>query len=326
MPHLIKIVDLCNRFRQPKNESKIQYKMFRIILLLFFSFTYIKNFTQIQKDTTFTINSEYKKNIKKYPFIKVPNIINSGSVKQTSNIIYKKIKDRTLKLDAYINITKNTKPALIIIHGGGWKSGNKEMQESMALEISNLGYQVFTIEYRLSDEAKYPAGINDLESALKFIIKNASKFEVNPSKIAILGCSSGAQMATLVGEKHPKKIKAIINIDGILAFHHPESQEGKYAELWLGGNYNQIPKIWEDASPLYHVSKNSPPILFINSQFDRFHAGRDDMITELNAYGIYSEIKKIENSPHSFWLFGPWFQPTIKYTTDFLNQTLNKNN
>jgi pectinesterase len=81
------------------------------------------------------------------------------------------------------------------------------MQKSMALEISNLGYQVFTIEYRLSDEAKYPAGINDLESALKFIIKNASKFEVNPSKIAILGCSSGAQMATLVGQKHPKKLK-----------------------------------------------------------------------------------------------------------------------
>jgi pectinesterase len=47
--------------------------------------------------------------------------------------------------------------------------------------------------------------------------------------------------------------------------------------------------------------KNSPPILFINSQFDRFHAGRDDMIAELNTFGIYSEIKKIENSPHAFW-------------------------
>lgn len=298
--------------------------IFRLLYIPIFSlFICICN-AQITKDTAFTINAEYQKNIKKYPNIKVPVSISSKQIKKYLDIPYHKIDDRALKLDAFTLKSKKKLPAIIILHGGGWKSGNKEMQTTMALELVKKGYQAFTIEYRLSDEAKYPASIEDVEKAIDFILENTKKYNVDSSKIAILGCSSGAQMATLIGLKLHKKIKTIVNIDGILAFHHPESQEGKYAELWLGGNYNQIPKIWEDASPITHVTKNSPPILFINSQFDRFHAGRDDMIAELNTYGIYSEIKKIENSPHAFWLFHPWFLPTIEYTTSFLNKVFKK--
>lgn len=281
-------------------------------------------FSQIKKDSYFTINSEFQKNIKKYPFIKSVIAVNSSSVNEISQIVYDNSIGRPLHFDAFINNSAAKLPAVIIIHGGGWKSGTKEMQTPMAEKLAVNGYQVFTIEYRLSDEAKYPAGIDDILNAIKFIKKNSKKFKVNESQIAILGMSSGAQMASLIGTKYPATVNAVINIDGVLAFHHPDSTEGKVAALWLGGTYEEIPEIWNEASALNHVSKKSPPFLFINSQFKRFSAGRDDLILKLNEYKIYSKVEKIENSPHTFWLFEPWFSPTINYITNFLNLNFKK--
>ncbi|HJY13130.1 MAG TPA: hypothetical protein VJ304_10110, partial [Flavobacterium sp.] len=120
--------------------------------------------------------------------------------------------------------------------------------------------------------------------------------------------------------KSSSKVNAIIDIDGVLAFKHPQSSEGDMASFWLGGTYDEKPENWKNASALNHTNKGSPPVLFINSSFDRFHAGRDDMIAILNQYKIYNEVKTIENAPHSFWFFEPWFSETIVYTTQFLDK------
>ena len=244
------------------------------------------------------------------------------NVLEQKNIEYASIGNRKLHLDSYIFNSNKKLPAVILIHDGGWKSGDKSMLRPFAEQISKKGYQCFAIEYRLSDEAKYPAGIQDVLQAIEFIKKNAKKFNVNVDKIAILGRSSGGQMASLIGTKFNNDIKAIINIDGILAFHHPESSEGKYAALWLGGTYEEISEIWNDASALSHVNEKTPPILFINSQHERFHAGRNDMIEKLNTYKIDSKVIEIPDSPHTFWLFHPWFDKTIEYTINFLDEKL----
>ena len=75
-----------------------------------------------------------------------------------------------------------------------------------------------------------------------------------------------------------------------------------------------------NASALTHTDKNTPPILFINSSIPRFHAGRDDMIAILNQNNIYNEVHTIKDAPHSFWFFNPWFDETIRYTTQFLDK------
>ena len=291
-------------------------------LLIFFSFFMIfdLNSAQIQKDATFTDYSEFQKVVKKFTFAKLVKAEISNAIKQENDIVYQKIGNRYLHLDAYLYKSEEKKPAVILVHGGGWKSGDKRMMKTLAQKIAENGYQCFAIEYRLSDEARYPAAINDVKKAIKFLKKNAEKFNFGKNKIAILGTSSGGQMAALIGAKYPNLVDAVINIDGILAFHHPQSKEGEVAAKWLGGTFDEKPKIWEDASPLTHVNKNSNPILFINSQFDRFHAGIDDMIKILDQYNIYSKIETIENSPHTFWMFEPWFEPTVKYVVDFLNQ------
>lgn len=279
---------------------------------------------QTAKNTSYHVNSEFEKQLKKFPNIEIAFPQSFPDVVEQLDVVYHAINDRNLHLDAYFKMSHQKKPALILIHGGGWNSGNKSMMKPMAQHLANQGFQCFAIEFRLSDEAIYPAAIDDVLTALDFVIDNADKFNVNSKKIAILGCSSGGQMASLLGTKYGDKFKAVVNLDGILAFHHPESQEGFLASKWLGGNYETIPEVWKDASALFHVNQSIPPFLFINSQFHRFHAGRDDMILKMKNLHIDAQIKTIENSPHTFWLFYPWFDKIIDDISTFLNNTLKK--
>ncbi|WP_291102665.1 MULTISPECIES: alpha/beta hydrolase [unclassified Flavobacterium] len=305
------------------------------ILVIFFIGISFAVFSQnpVERDTSYTVFSTYNKEIKKYPFIQVVSKKNKSNVVEDKGIIYKNIASRFLLLDAFYLKSDKANPAVILLHGGGWKSGDKSHMEPLAVEIASKGYSCFTVEYRLSPEAKYPAAIFDVKSAIQFIKTNAAKFNVDTSRVAVLGCSSGGQMAALVGATNGDKsfeegnsiyksstnVQAVIDIDGILAFKHPQSKEGTVASLWLNGNYDENPETWQSASALTHANKHNPPILFVNSDMERFHAGRDDMILILNKFGIYNEVKRINNSPHSFWLFQPWFDQTVVYTTQFLD-------
>lgn len=312
-------------------------KISKVLLLVFILCTnYVFSQKSFAIDTPYTVNGTFLKEIKKFPFIKIAHPPKPDNVIEKREIVYKEIKNRKLHLDAFYANSKNLNPAVILLHGGGWISGNKSHVLFLAQEIASKGYACFAIEYRLSPEAKYPAGIYDVKSAIQFVKANAKKFKIDASKVAVLGCSSGGQMAALIGTTNNNKlfeevvnkynqsasVQAIINLDGISAFKHPESQEGKLASFWLGGNFEEKPAVWIQASPLTHTDKNTPPILFIGSQYPRFLAGKDDMIKILDNFKIWNQVEKFNDSPHSFWLFNPWFDDTVKYITTFLDKTL----
>lgn len=304
-------------------------KLFTVLCV--FSVTVL--FGQIPVDTSYTPASAYKKDVKKYPFIKIAHSTVSNKLNQEKDIVYKTIEGRALHFDAFFNKESKKNPAVILIHGGGWKSGNKQHMHQMAQQIAQAGYSCFCIEYRLSLEAKYPTAVFDVKDAIKYIKKHATEFNANPKKVAVLGCSSGGQMAALIGttngnkkfeEKSPLNtsadVQAIIDMDGVLAFHHPQSQESEVAAFWLGGNYKEQPQVWEEASALNHTNKNTPPVLFINSEHIRFHAGGDEMIEILNRNGTYNETKTLDGSPHSFWFYEPWFDEITQYSVQFLDK------
>ncbi|MGV3459797.1 MAG: alpha/beta fold hydrolase [Flavobacterium sp.] len=305
-------------------------KLFLTILLI----QYIRLEAQTFVDTSYTINGTYHKEVTKFPFIKIVQRPGNPATTVQKDVTYKSIGTRSLHLDVYFPIA-GKQPAVVLIHGGGWKSGNKEQMHFLAQEIAARGYACFCVEYRLSGEAQYPAAVHDVKSAIKYIKANAAKFNADANRVAVLGCSSGGQMAALIGAtngnpefegrddyRQDANVQAIIDMDGIVAFHHPESAEGKVAAQWLGGTYDEKPEVWNEASALTHASKDTPPIFFINSDKPRFHAGRDDMIAILDKHGIYSEVKSIDNSPHSFWFFDPWFDRIVAWSVQFLDKTL----
>lgn len=295
---------------------------------------------QSARDTSFGIQTTYEKEVKKFPFITIAAPAAKRIMGHKMDITYRRLRDRELKLDVFYPAFDKSRraPAVLMIHGGGWRSGDRSHNNAMATELANNGYVAVTAEYRLSLEAKYPAAVTDLKAAVRWMRAHANEFNIDTSRIAVLGCSAGGQLAALLGTTNgiarledrgenanfSSNVNAVVNMDGILAFKHPESAEGLVAAQWLGGTYEESPDTWEDASALKHVSRNSVPILFINSSLPRFHAGRDDMIRKLNSYGIYSEVHELPDTPHPFWFFHPWFEPAMKYTVEFLDKIFKK--
>lgn len=298
-------------------------------------------------DTSFTTYSAYKSALKKYPFISIANPPVPANISSKTNVVYCKVNNTELRLDVFYPSQKSKKPlpAVLIVHGGGWRSGNRGQHVPLAQQLAAKGYVTVTAQYRLSTEALYPAAVNDLKTAIRWMRANAKTYHIDKDKIAIWGFSAGGQLATLVGttgnsplfkgdgcyQKYSDKIQAIIDADGTLAFIHPESGEGNdskgksAATLWFGASKTERPDLWQQAAPLNHVDSQTPPILFINSAVDRMHAGRTDMIRKLDSLHIYSEIHAFPDTPHPFLLFNPWFDPVLKYTTNFLDKVFKRN-
>jgi acetyl esterase/lipase len=294
------------------------------------------------KDTSYTIHSAHKKLIGEFPFIKVVDAEIPENISSAKEIIYTSYGKRNLHLDLFQPKDQTELlPAVLIIHGGGWKSGDKSLMHPIAIKLASAGYITAAVEYRLSPEAKYPAALFDLKEAVKWLKANSNQFGIDSNKIAVLGCSAGGTLAALVGTTNGLKafeiaeskfdnsseVHAVINVDGILDFTHPaesskddDPSKPSAGKLWLGASYKLDPELWINASPLTYVNEYTPPIIFINSSIDRFHAGRDEMIKKLNKYGVFFEVKSIENTPHSFWLFHPWFEETAHHIINFLDK------
>jgi acetyl esterase/lipase len=299
-----------------------------------------------QRDTSYTTYSAYLSTKKSYPDITIVEDFHSPLVKEKRDITYCKTQtakgERKLLLDAFYPADKKNhkKTAVIIIHGGGWRSGNRTQHYPLAQRLAALGYVCFTPEYRLSTEALFPAAIYDIKGAIRWVKKNARKYNIDTAKVTVLGFSAGGELAAFVGTtngrpdfegtgchaKYSSTVNGVVDIDGTLSFVHPESGEGddskriSAATNWFGYPKKDNPELWKQASPLTYAGKNTAPTLFINSAVDRMHAGRDDYIKILSGYNIYTEVQHFENSPHSFCLFDPWFESTVKYIDTFLKK------
>lgn len=291
----------------------------------------------------FTIARSYQKNRNKYPFISPIQRQATGNFIAHEGLSYRRVEQRQLRLDLY-QPTDNTKahPLVLLIHGGGWRSGDRSHQVPMAQALAAAGFVAVAVEYRLSREALYPAAIDDLQQAIKWLRQRHQQYAINPDKLAVLGASSGAHLAALLGstahlanfaglDNQAGAIQAIINLDGVVELTSPyarrfEDKPNKvsYMALWLGGRYQELPKLWQEVSPLEYTGPQTPPTLFVNSSNARFHAGRDDFVAMLKKNNIYSEVHTLPETPHPYWLFHPWFDNTRELVVRFLNRVFHQ--
>ncbi|MEQ9378152.1 MAG: alpha/beta hydrolase [Imperialibacter sp.] len=295
-----------------------------------------------QKDTSYSNYNALQSTRQTHPDIVLVRELSSKRIREQRNIPYANTGKRELLLDAFYpkKPSKKPRPAVLIIHGGGWRTGNRSQHIPLAQRLAELGYVTFTPEYRLSTEALYPAAVHDLKAAVRWIRANADQFRVDTTRIASLGFSAGGQLSALLGNtngkpefegsggnaNHSSAVQAIVDIDGILAFIHPESGEGddsrstSAAAYWFGYAKNENPELWKQGSALTYAGETTPPTLFINSAVERMHAGREDYIAALKPFDIYTEVHTFNSSPHSFCLFTQWFEPTVQYVDGFLKK------
>lgn len=301
-----------------------------------------KSHPNIPIDSSYNVRNEYNKHIKKYPQISVAQVGDTSNLAMVHDITYATYNGHDLHLDVIKpRHAKKPLPVVVMVHGGGWRSGDKSMEMPMSCALSRRGYATVLVEYRMSMEAPYPAAVIDIKTAIRWVRANGKKMGFDTKHIAIQGNSAGGQMAALIGsingtfpkfqnqlyDKYSDKVQAVLNIDGVLAFIHPESGEGKdlpgkpsAGTLWFGSTVEQDSAVRYEASALTYVNKRSAPSLFVNSSIPRFHGGRTDMIAKMNRFGIYTEVHEHADCMHTFWLFNPYFDPTIEWMDTFLKK------
>lgn len=227
---------------------------------------------------------------------------NVGSYRLMSNVPYTAPADSVRIGDVYLpNNTTGLRPAVIFIHGGGWSSGSKEQSAGIAEALANHGYVVFNINYRLVGQGgEYPANLNDVREALKFVVSKSSEWQVDTSKIAAMGGSAGGHLAMLLAyappaiKPEPPRLAAVVSWFGVgrLTPGHP------IVDSYIG---RSNPNAYASASPI-NFAKTAVPTLFVHGTADTLVpiAQSEDMLKALQANHIETELVPIRGAGHGF--------------------------
>jgi acetyl esterase/lipase len=299
---------------------------------------------------SYTAATTYEKLAPAYPFIRIAGSAPPPSVRALAGITYVRRGEHALQLDLYLPAHPKpvTVPGIVFVHGGGWRAGVRANFAPMAIRMAERGYAAATISYRLSPEAPYPAAVQDARAAVRWMRAHAGEYGIDPARIAVGGGSAGGQIAALAGVTDglarfdpdaragavSSSVQAIVNIDGLSDFtseaarryEDDPARQPSSAGAWFGGRYAEKEALWREASPLFYVNAATPPILFIGSGQPRFSLGREEMVAKMREAGVPSQVVVLPDTPHSFWLFDPWLEPTVEAVDAFLRQYLRRKN
>jgi len=280
----------------------------------------------------YTIAREYDKHRLRYPYIEAidPEAVTSATPYEA--VVYHTVAGQALAMDVYVPREPGSTLSVLLIHGGGWRSGHRSHLQLLAKRLAEAGFVSATVDYRTSRSALYPAGLDDIQRAMRKLNEQLALWQVPHERFALLGASSGAHMASLLGARLGSDdvdlpVAAVVNLDGVVEtvssdVRYFEDRPGKisYLALWLGGRFTEYPDLWREVSPLHALGEYPPATLFINSSAPRFHAGREAYLAHLERSQTPSRVVEIPDTPHTFWLFEPWFSTVVSATTEFLQQ------
>lgn len=280
-----------------------------------------------QAQSVYNAENTYRKLLPKYPFIHIAGSTLALGVVAHKDITYAQRGALALQLDLVLPKPGPLAAVVVLVHGGGWQSGDRHEFAALAARLAERGYASAAVSYRLAGQALYPAAVDDVREAVRWVRANAAEYGIDGRHIAIAGGSAGGQIASLVGVTGAG-VQAIVNIDGLSDFTSEEARKHEddpakkpsSAGTWFGGTYAEKGALWREASPTFYVNAATPPILFIGSAQTRFSVGREEMVAKLQAAGVPSRVVKLPDSPHSFWMFDPWLQPTVDAIVAFLDE------
>jgi alpha-L-fucosidase 2 len=172
--------------------------------------------------------------------------------------------------------------------------------------LSNAGFAWFSISYRLaSDLLQFGVAVDDVQTALNFVRQNASKYNVDPNRIAVLGESAGAHLASLAVQRSPKSAAAVVALypptDLVsLARDLASIPESVRLAIKAAGMEALIHGYLREMSPIEHVTKNLPPFLLIHGTSDTVvpYDQSERMLKKLKAAGIPAELITVEGGGH----------------------------
>ena len=210
-------------------------------------------------------------------------------------------------------------PAVLCIHGGGFRAGSREGFNKLCLTLAEQGYVAVTASYRLSPKYQFPAAVHDVKAAVRWMRANADKYNIDPTRIGTTGGSAGGHLAQFLAVTSGVKefegdggnadyssgVKCVVNYFGPSDFTKSYDASVDAAEvlpLFLGGNLQQQRRRHIEASPLYWVTPNASPTLCIHGTKDSYVAHEQAvwLIDRLQASAVEAKLMSIQGADHGF--------------------------
>lgn len=210
------------------------------------------------------------------------------------------------------------RPAVLCIHGGGFRAGKREGYDGLCKQLAARGYVAATASYRLAPTHQFPAAIHDVKAAVRFLRANARKFEIDPDRIGVVGGSAGGHLVQFLGVTegvpqfegdqnlgHSAQVNCVVNYYGPSDFIHSYGKSVDAHEvlpLWFGGDLSTHRKLHQMGSPLNWATPNAAPTLIIHGTEDKYVAFEQAewMVDRLNQVGVDVELLKLEGAGHGF--------------------------
>ena len=245
-----------------------------------------------------------------------------GFMQMAEGIVYKQVEswyggdNRALKLNVIRRPGEGPRPLIVWLTGGAWQQVSKDVHVPEMVYLVEAGFTVATVEYRSSEAAPFPAQIEDVKAAIRYLRAHAARWMIDPDHIGIMGESAGGHLAALagtassirdfdVGENldQSSAVQAVVDWYGpsdflVMAPYsvNPASPEA----MFLGGCINDKRELAEKASPISHVSKETPPFLIIHGMIDELvpFSQSESLHDAINAAGGKADLIAIEDANH----------------------------
>ena len=210
-------------------------------------------------------------------------------------------------------------PAVLCIHGGGFRAGSRKGFVQQCVRLAQHGYVAATADYRLAPKAQFPAAVNDVKAAVRYLRTNAERLGIDPTRIGVMGGSAGGHLALFLGvtggvaefegdgpnRDQSSRVNCVVSYYGPSDFTKSYGRSVDAAEvlpLFLGGDLNQARGMHIKASPLYWVTPEAPPTLAIQGTKDRYVNYEQSVwiVEKLLQAGVTAELETIEGADHGF--------------------------
>ncbi|MDQ2953258.1 MAG: alpha/beta hydrolase [Chloroflexota bacterium] len=246
-------------------------------------------------------------------------------VRRTDDVPFRIIEGTTLRLDRYDGAGEGPHPALVVVHGGSWRNGDKGAgvldPRSLNQILARRGITVYDIQYRLAPAAVFPAQLDDVLCALGHIRAHAAEDRVDAERVALLGRSAGAHLALLAayrtgrdpvptGCAMPATVRGVISLYGPTDLERgyrnpaePDLIEGSRAIAdFLGSTPDAMPATYALASPQGALDRPVPPTLLLHGQADQivgpYHT--TSLAASLSSHGDVVATVQLPWSGHGF--------------------------
>ncbi|HZY39870.1 MAG TPA: alpha/beta hydrolase [Mucilaginibacter sp.] len=253
---------------------------------------------------------------------KVADIFPKGT-SVDANIAYAGDTLKKHQLDIYFpRVKKLSYPLVVWIHGGAWMSNDKYADMGYMVntirDMINAGYAIASIDYRWSTTAPFPAQVQDCNAAIDYLAKNAAQYNIDDSRIALMGFSAGGHLASLIGlsnnsSKHDfyyKGKRPDFKISLVIDFYgpsdlttikgHDDPDPKNPVTLLLGGTVAEKPKLAKEASPITWLDRKDPPFLIIQGEKDEsVNPDQSKTLSEwLTKAGVPNDLIIVPGAPH----------------------------